>query len=63
MERLMGRAKVLVKIGICNNPLVNISRDPEVIFSILKQHFDEAISSTTQLQDFYETKPSRGELL
>ena len=35
MERLMGRAKNLVKIGIRSNPLVNISRDPEVIFSIL----------------------------
>lgn len=61
LDRLMGRAKDLVKIGIRNNPLVNISRDPEVIYSILKQHFGEAISSTTPLADFYATLPDQGE--
>ena len=61
LDRLLGRAKDVVKIGIRNNPLINISRDPDVIFTILRQHFGEAISSTTPLKDFYETLPRQSE--
>ncbi|XP_062263376.1 uncharacterized protein LOC133970531 [Platichthys flesus] len=61
MDRLMGRARDVVKICIRNNRFVSISRDPDVIFTILREHFGDAISSTTPLQDFYETIPKRSE--
>ncbi|XP_041426219.1 uncharacterized protein LOC121395998 [Xenopus laevis] len=61
MDRLMGRAKELVKIGVRNNPSIDIKRDPRAIYSILKQHFGEAISSATPLADFYSTLPKLGE--
>ncbi len=57
MDRLLGRAKDIVRIGIRNSPLVNISRDPDVIYDILRQHFGESISTTTPLADFYSTLP------
>jgi len=61
LDRLMGRAKDVVRTSIRNNPLINLSKDPDVIFSILRQHFGDAISSTTPLRDFYETLPRRSE--
>lgn len=61
MDRLLGRAKDIVKIGIRNSPLVNISRDPDVIYDILRQHFGETISTTTPLADFYSTLPRQSE--
>lgn len=60
-DRLMGRAKDIVRIGLRGNPLVNISRDPEAIYNILRQHFGEAISSTIPLGYFYETLPRQSE--
>lgn len=47
LDRLMGRAKDVVRTYIRNNPLINMSKDPHVIFSILRQHFGDSISSTT----------------
>lgn len=35
LDRLMGRAKDIARIGIRNNPLINISRDPDAIYSML----------------------------
>lgn len=61
MDRLMGRAKDVVKIGIRGNSLANISTDPEVIYRVLKQHYGEPITSTTPLADFYATVPYQGE--
>lgn len=61
LDRLMGRAKDIARIGIRNNPLINISRDPDAIYSMLRQHFGEAISSTTPLADFYSTLPRQSE--
>lgn len=61
MARLMGRARDVVKICTRNNRLLNITRDPDVIFTILREHFGDAISSTTPLQDFYETVPKHSE--
>lgn len=61
LDRLMGRAKDVVRTCIRNNPLINVTRDPHVIFSILRQHFGDAVSSTTPLRDFYETLPRRSE--
>lgn len=50
LDRLMGRAKDVVRTCIRNNPLINMSRDP---------HFGDAVSSTTPLRDFYETLSRR----
>ncbi len=61
LDRLMGRAKDVVWTCIRNNPLINVNRDPHVIFSILRQRFGDAVSSTTPLRDFYETLPRRSE--
>lgn len=61
LDKLMGRARDVVKTCIRNNPLINIHRDPQVIFSILRQHFGEAVSSTTPMRDFYETLPKQSE--
>lgn len=57
LDRLLGRARDVVKICIRNNPSINTSQDPDMIFTLLKQHYGEAISSTTPLKDFYETLP------
>ncbi len=61
LDRLMGRAKDVVRTCIRNNSLINVNRDPHVLFSILRQHFGDAVSSTTPLRDFYETIPRRSE--
>ncbi|XP_041920456.1 uncharacterized protein LOC121684466 [Alosa sapidissima] len=61
LDKLMDRARDVVRTCIRNNPLINIQRDPQVIFSILRQHFGEAISSTTPMRDFYETLPKQSE--
>lgn len=52
LDKLMGHAKDVVRTCICKNPLIDVARDPHVIFSILRQHFGDAISSTTPLRDF-----------
>lgn len=57
----MGCAKDIVRTAIRNSPLVNISRDPDVIYTILRQHFGEPISSATPLADFYSTLPKPSE--
>lgn len=61
LDKLMGHAKDIVRICIRNNPMIDVARDPHVIFSILRQHFGDAISSTTPLRDFYETLPKQSE--
>lgn len=61
LDKLMGHAKDIVRTCIRNNPLINVARDPHVIFSILRQHFGDAISSTTPMRDFYETLPKQSE--
>lgn len=61
LDKLMGHAKDVERTCIRNNPLIDVARDPHVIFSILRQHFGDAISSTTPLRDFYETLPKQSE--
>ncbi len=61
LDKLMGHAKDIVRTCIRNNPLIDVARDPHVIFSILRQHFGDAISSTTPMRDFYETLPKQSE--
>lgn len=60
MEKLRGKAKDVVKIAVRNSN-VDLQTNSEVIFSILKQHFGDAISSTTPLADFYATLPRPNE--
>lgn len=60
MERLAGKAKEIVKVSVRNSPY-NLEHNPDAMFNVLKQHFGEAISSSTPLFDFYATLPSTGE--
>ncbi len=58
MERLADKAKEIVKLSVRNSPY-NLEYHPNAILSGLKQHFDEAISTT--LFNFYTTLPNTGE--
>lgn len=61
MNRLMGRAREVVKVGLRSNPLLALSDGPGPIFDILKQHFSDTVSSIMPLADFYATMPFSGE--
>lgn len=60
-SHLMGRAKDIVKVALRSNPALDCTNHPEVIYSILKQHFSEASYSSMPLADFYSTLPKHGE--
>ena len=57
MNRLMGKAREVVRVGIRSNPLLVLSDGPGPIFDILKQHFSDTVSSIMPLADFYSTLP------
>lgn len=61
MNRLMGRAREVVRVGIRSNPFLVLSEGPGPIFDILKQHFSDTVSSIMPLADFYATLPFSGE--
>lgn len=61
LARLMGKAGDVVRIKMRNNTAINHSRDPHMIFDILKQHFSELTYSNMPLADFYNTLPAPGE--
>lgn len=61
ISRLMGRAKDIVKVALRSNPALDCTNHPEIIYSILKQHFSEVSYSSMPLADFYSTLPKRGE--
>lgn len=61
ISRLMGRAKDIVRVAMCCNAALDCTKQPEVIYSILKQHFSEVSCSSMPLADFYSTLPNHGE--
>lgn len=61
MNKLVGRAREVVKVGIRSKPSLSLSSGPDPIFDILKQHFSDTVSSSMPLADFYATLPSSGE--
>lgn len=58
---LMGRAKDIVKVALRSNPALDCTNHPEIIYSILKQHFSDVSYSSMPLADFYSTLPKHGE--
>lgn len=60
LVHLRGKAKDVVQVGI-RNSVVDVTRDPEAIFGILRRHFDSAQCSPLPLADFYTTLPEKGE--
>lgn len=61
LSKLMGRARDVVRIGLRSNSSINLSRGPDPIFDILKQHFSDTAYSSMPLADFYATLPLHGE--
>lgn len=57
MNKLMGRAKDVVRIGLRSDPLLSIDQKPDTIYAILKQHFSDLSHSCMPLADFYSTLP------
>ncbi|CAI5660541.1 unnamed protein product [Oreochromis niloticus] len=60
LVHLRGKAKDVVQVGI-RNSVVDVTRDPEAIYGILRRHFDSAQCSPLPLADFYTTLPEKGE--
>ena len=58
LNRLMGRARDITKVWIRNNSGVV---DVNAVFTILRQHFSESVSSGLPLADFYAVKPHASE--
>lgn len=58
LNRLMGRARDITKVWISNNSGVV---DANAVFTILRQHFSESVSSGLPLADFYAVKPYASE--
>lgn len=61
LVRLMGKARDVVRVGICSNPSVDLSHGPGPVFNILKRHFSDTAFSSMPLADFYATLPLAGE--
>lgn len=61
ISHLMGRARDVVKVTLCSNPTLDYKSQPNLIYSILKQHFSNVSYSGMPLADFYGTLPRYGE--
>lgn len=57
MNRLLGRARDVVKVGLRSSPHLDVKKNPEIIYNILKQHFGSVTYSSMPLADFYSTLP------
>ncbi|KAI4890293.1 hypothetical protein NFI96_026069 [Prochilodus magdalenae] len=57
---LRGRAKDIVKFGTRNSG-IDIVRNPEAIYALLRKHFDFVPCSPLPLADFYSTLPKADE--
>lgn len=60
LVHLRGKARDVVRFGTRNSN-IDISRDPEAIYGLLRKHFDSAPCSPLPLADFYTTLPEKGE--
>ena len=60
MERLMGKARDVVKVALRSDQTLDVSRNPCLIFDILLQYFSDT-SSCLPLADFYSTLPRPSE--
>ncbi|KAK0137801.1 hypothetical protein N1851_025975 [Merluccius polli] len=60
MERLMGKARDVVKVALRSDQTLDVSQNPCLIFDILLQYFSDT-SSCLPLADFYSTLPRPSE--
>uniref|UniRef100_A0A1A7ZVK1 CCHC-type domain-containing protein n=1 Tax=Nothobranchius furzeri TaxID=105023 RepID=A0A1A7ZVK1_NOTFU len=61
VSKLMGRAKDIVRITLRNSLSLKPQEKPDVIYSILRQHFSDVPYSCMPMADFYNTVPVVGE--
>lgn len=61
VNKLMGKAREVVRVGVRSNPLIVLSGGPGPIFDILKQHFSDTFLYIMPLADFYATLTFLGE--
>lgn len=61
LTKLQGRACGILKVGLNNNPLINLSEGPKPVFDLLKQHCGDTVYSCMPLADFYATLHLRNE--
>ena len=60
LVHLRGKAKDIARVGTRNSD-IDITRDPEAIYGLLRKHFDSAPCSPLPLADFYTTLPEKEE--
>ena len=60
LVHLRGKARDVVRFGTRNSD-VDITRNPDAIYGLLRKHFDSATCSSLPLSDFYTTLPEKGE--
>lgn len=60
LVHLRGRAKDVVKFGIRNGE-VDVQRNPQAIYGLLRKHFSTSHRSSVPLADFYSTLPREQE--
>lgn len=58
INRLLGRARDVTKVWLRSNPKVT---DVNVVYSVLRRHFGDAVHSDLPLADFYAVLPRAGE--
>lgn len=57
LDKLRGRAKDVVTVGLRSQPSLDLTSSPQPVFDILRQHFGDSVTSFMPLADFYDTKP------
>jgi len=60
LTHLRGKAKDVARFGTRNSD-IDITRNPDAIYGLLRKHFDSATCSSLPLADFYTTLPEKGE--
>ena len=60
LVHLRGKARDVVRFGTRNSN-IDVSRNPEAIYGLLRKHFDTVPSSPLPLADFYTTLPEKDE--
>ncbi|XP_054880620.1 uncharacterized protein LOC129355094 [Poeciliopsis prolifica] len=57
LSKLMGKAKDIVRITLRSSPSLKPQEKPDIVYSILRQHFSDVPFSCMPMADFYNTVP------
>lgn len=57
ISKLMGKAKDIVRITLRSSPSLKPQEKPDIVYSILRQHFSDVPYSCMPMADFYNTVP------